>query len=159
MDLIWCQHFQLHLLMIFALRCCNNSSPIYDYACCCIIFLDHHLIFFKPMQLLTSYFVSMLLVNQVTASSWLNDLRDQVERTRVLNVVYRSATALGSRLPGLATAKARVFGVGALLRPVSTGTQVTSWTFVFCQSVSPYRNSNLWQNINLRFIITIQSFL
>ncbi|KAF5752176.1 Mono-/di-acylglycerol lipase [Tripterygium wilfordii] len=61
---------------------------------------------------------------EVTESSWLNDLRDQVEHTRVLNVVYRSATALGSRLPSIASAKARVAGAGALLRPVSSGTQV-----------------------------------
>ncbi|BFG15033.1 hypothetical protein CerSpe_013060 [Prunus speciosa] len=61
---------------------------------------------------------------EVTASSWLNDLRDQVERTRVLNVVYRSASALGSRLPSIASAKARVAGAGALLRPVSSSTQV-----------------------------------
>ncbi|XP_021906888.1 uncharacterized protein LOC110821379 [Carica papaya] len=64
------------------------------------------------------------LRSEVTASSWLNDLRDQVERTRVLNVVYRSATALGSRLPSMASAKARVAGAGALLRPVSSSTQV-----------------------------------
>ncbi|KAK3016354.1 hypothetical protein RJ639_005738 [Escallonia herrerae] len=64
------------------------------------------------------------LRSEVTASSWLNDLRDQVERTRVLNVVYRSATALGSRLPSIASARARVAGAGALLRPVSSGTQV-----------------------------------
>ncbi|KAI8004519.1 Sn1-specific diacylglycerol lipase alpha [Camellia lanceoleosa] len=64
------------------------------------------------------------LRSEVTASSWLNDLRDQVERTRVLNVVYRSATALGSRLPSIATAKASVAGAGALLRPVSSSTQV-----------------------------------
>ncbi|KAK0606842.1 hypothetical protein LWI29_005093 [Acer saccharum] len=64
------------------------------------------------------------LRSEVTSSSWINDLRDQVERTRVLNVVYRSATALGSRLPGIASAKARVVGVGALLRPVSSSTQV-----------------------------------
>ncbi|KAH9626433.1 hypothetical protein KSS87_004935 [Heliosperma pusillum] len=65
------------------------------------------------------------LRSEVTASSWLNDLRDQVERTRVLNVVYRSASAIGSRLPSIATsAKARVAGAGALLRPVSSGTQV-----------------------------------
>lgn len=70
--------------------------------------------------------LSLRLVNdQVTASSWLNDLRDQVERTRVLNVVYRSASALGSRLPSIATAKAKVAGAGALLRPVSTTTQVS----------------------------------
>ncbi|KAJ6889772.1 hypothetical protein NC651_023499 [Populus alba x Populus x berolinensis] len=65
------------------------------------------------------------LRSEVTASSWLNDLRDQVEHTRVLNVVYRSATALGSRLPSIASAKARVAGAGALLRPVSSSTQVT----------------------------------
>uniref|UniRef100_A0A5B7B2P4 Putative Sn1-specific diacylglycerol lipase alpha n=1 Tax=Davidia involucrata TaxID=16924 RepID=A0A5B7B2P4_DAVIN len=64
------------------------------------------------------------LRSEVTASSWLNDLRDQVERTRVLNVVYRSATALGSRLPSIASAKARVAGAGALLQPVSSSTQV-----------------------------------
>lgn len=64
------------------------------------------------------------LRSEVTASSWLNDLRDQVERTRVLNVVYRSATALGSRLPSIASAKAKVVGAGALLRPVSSSTQV-----------------------------------
>ncbi|KAI5572361.1 hypothetical protein BDE02_10G007200 [Populus trichocarpa] len=64
------------------------------------------------------------LRTEVTASSWLNDLRDQVEHTRVLNVVYRSATALGSRLPSIASAKARVAGAGALLRPVSSSTQV-----------------------------------
>ncbi|MBA0739698.1 hypothetical protein Gogos_012937, partial [Gossypium gossypioides] len=64
------------------------------------------------------------LRSEVTASSWLNDLRDQVERTRVLNVVYRSATALGSRLPSIASAKARVAGAGALLRPVTSSTKV-----------------------------------
>ncbi|KAG5240863.1 lipase class family protein [Salix suchowensis] len=64
------------------------------------------------------------LRSEVTASSWLNDLRDQVEHTRVLNVVYRSATALGSRLPSIASAKARVAGAGALLLPVSSSTQV-----------------------------------
>ncbi|OVA02598.1 Lipase [Macleaya cordata] len=64
------------------------------------------------------------LRTEVTASSWLNDLRDQVEHTRFLNVVYRSASALGSRLPSIASAKARVAGAGALLRPVSSSTQV-----------------------------------
>lgn len=64
------------------------------------------------------------LRSEVTASSWLNDLRDQVEQTRVLNVVYRSATALGSRLPSISSAKARVAGAGAILRPVTSGTQV-----------------------------------
>ncbi|KAK4737636.1 hypothetical protein R3W88_001333 [Solanum pinnatisectum] len=65
-----------------------------------------------------------VLRSEVTASSWVNDLRDQVERNRVLKVIYRSATALGSRLPSIAVAKARVVGAGALLRPVSSSTQV-----------------------------------
>ncbi|KAK4586603.1 hypothetical protein RGQ29_023669 [Quercus rubra] len=64
------------------------------------------------------------LRSEVTASSWLNDLRDQIEHTRVINVVYRSATALGSHLPSIASAKARVAGAGALLWPVSSSTQV-----------------------------------
>ncbi|KAG6520939.1 hypothetical protein ZIOFF_018003 [Zingiber officinale] len=60
----------------------------------------------------------------VTASSWLNDLRDQIQRTRFLNVLYRSASALGSRLPSISSARARVAGAGALLQPVSSKTQV-----------------------------------
>nr|DAD38156.1 TPA_asm: hypothetical protein HUJ06_008797 [Nelumbo nucifera] len=64
------------------------------------------------------------LRSEVTTSSWLNDLRDRVEHTRFLNVFYRSATALGSRLPSIASARARVAGAGALLRPVSNSTQV-----------------------------------
>ncbi|KAJ7955156.1 Lipase [Quillaja saponaria] len=64
------------------------------------------------------------LRSEVTASSWLNDLRDQVEHTKVLNVVYRSATAVGSRLPSIASAKARLAGAGALLLPVTSSTQV-----------------------------------
>ncbi|KAK7329491.1 hypothetical protein VNO77_23661 [Canavalia gladiata] len=64
------------------------------------------------------------LRSEVTASSWLNDLRDQVEHTKVLNVVYRSATALGSHLPSISSAKARVAGAGAILWPVTSGTQV-----------------------------------
>ncbi|KAM0952497.1 putative fungal lipase-like domain, mono-/di-acylglycerol lipase, alpha/Beta hydrolase [Dioscorea sansibarensis] len=61
---------------------------------------------------------------EVTASAWLNDLRNQIEQTRILSTVYRSASALGSRLPSMASARARVAGAGAILRPVSTGTQV-----------------------------------
>ncbi|XP_042481061.1 uncharacterized protein LOC122061710 [Macadamia integrifolia] len=64
------------------------------------------------------------LRSEVTASSWLSDLRDQVEHTRFLNVVFRSAIAVGSRLPSIASARARVADAGALLRPVSSGTQV-----------------------------------
>ncbi|WCJ39394.1 Mono-/di-acylglycerol lipase N-terminal Lipase class 3 [Euphorbia peplus] len=61
---------------------------------------------------------------EVTASAWINDLRNQIERTRILSTVYRSASALGSRLPSIASAKAKVAGAGAILRPVSSGTQV-----------------------------------
>ncbi|KAG0480516.1 hypothetical protein HPP92_011374 [Vanilla planifolia] len=64
------------------------------------------------------------LRTEVTTSSWLNDLRDQIQHTRFLNIVYRSACALGSRLPSISSAKARVAGARALLRPVSNGTQV-----------------------------------
>lgn len=61
---------------------------------------------------------------EVTASAWINDLRNQIERTRILSTVYRSASALGSRLPSMASAKAKVAGAGAMLRPVSSRTQV-----------------------------------
>lgn len=64
------------------------------------------------------------LRSEVTASAWLNDLRNQIEHTRILSTVYRSASALGSRLPSMASAKAKVAGAGAILRPVSNGTQV-----------------------------------
>ncbi|PWA85548.1 Actin-binding FH2 [Artemisia annua] len=47
-----------------------------------------------------------------------------VEQTRVLNVVFCSATALGSRLPSLDNARAKVAGAGAMLRPVSSSTQL-----------------------------------
>ncbi|GMH03814.1 hypothetical protein Nepgr_005653 [Nepenthes gracilis] len=60
---------------------------------------------------------------EVTASAWLNDLRNQIEQTRILSTVYRSASALGSRLPSIASARAKVAGAGAVLRPVSNGTQ------------------------------------
>ncbi|KAL2933029.1 Sn1-specific diacylglycerol lipase alpha [Bienertia sinuspersici] len=61
---------------------------------------------------------------QVTASAWLNDLRNQIEQTRILSTVYRSASALGSRIPSIASARAKVAGASAVLRPVSSGTQV-----------------------------------
>ena len=86
----------------------------------------------------------IIIIHQVTASSWLNDLRDQVERTRILNVVYRSATAVGSRLPSIASAKARVAGAGALLRPVSSSTQVLSvWVYLSCAPEYPSLSSDL----------------
>ncbi|CAL0315472.1 unnamed protein product [Lupinus luteus] len=64
------------------------------------------------------------LRSEVTASAWINDLRDKIEQTRILSIVYRSASALGSRLPSIATARAKVAGAGAILQPVSNGTQV-----------------------------------
>ncbi|RDX88739.1 Sn1-specific diacylglycerol lipase alpha, partial [Mucuna pruriens] len=64
------------------------------------------------------------LRTEVTASAWINDLRNQIEQTRILSTVYRSASALGSRLPSIATARAKVAGAGAILQPVSNGTQV-----------------------------------
>lgn len=64
------------------------------------------------------------LRSEVTTSAWLNDLKNQVEKTRILSTVYRSASALGSRLPSISSAKARVAGAGAILQPVSSGTQV-----------------------------------
>ncbi|GJS20135.1 hypothetical protein Tco_0448767 [Tanacetum coccineum] len=59
---------------------------------------------------------------QITASSWLNYLHEQVEQTRVLNVVFRSATSLGSRLPSMANERAKVAGACAMLRPISSST-------------------------------------
>ncbi|KAJ1407074.1 Mono-/di-acylglycerol lipase, N-terminal [Sesbania bispinosa] len=64
------------------------------------------------------------LRSEVTASAWINDLRNQIEQTRILSTVYRSASALGSRLPSMASARAKVAGAGAILQPVSNGTQV-----------------------------------
>ncbi|WJX86577.1 hypothetical protein P8452_68870 [Trifolium repens] len=64
------------------------------------------------------------LRTEVTASAWINDLRNQIEQTRILSTVYRSASALGSRLPSIASARAKVAGAGAMLQPVSNGTQV-----------------------------------
>ncbi|GLT99065.1 hypothetical protein SLE2022_165320 [Rubroshorea leprosula] len=60
----------------------------------------------------------------IKTSSWLNDLWDQVQQTRFLSVVFHSTTALGSSLPSIASAKARVAGAGALLCPVSSSTKV-----------------------------------
>ncbi|KAM1714166.1 hypothetical protein ACFX12_024814 [Malus domestica] len=68
--------------------------------------------------------IDYLIGLEVTASAWINDLRNQIEQTRILSTVYRSASALGSRLPSIASAKAKVAGAGAILRPVSNGTQV-----------------------------------
>ncbi|GLJ11000.1 hypothetical protein SUGI_0140070 [Cryptomeria japonica] len=61
---------------------------------------------------------------EVTASAWVNDFREQIERTRFLSTVYRSASALGSRLPSIANARDKVAKAGAIWRPVSNSTQV-----------------------------------
>ncbi|KAJ0008342.1 hypothetical protein Pint_29173 [Pistacia integerrima] len=65
------------------------------------------------------------LVPTFSAAS-VDDLRAEVILSvpRILSTVYRSASALGSRLPSIASAKAKVAGAGAILRPVSSGTQV-----------------------------------
>lgn len=76
----------------------------------------------------------------MTASAWVNDFREQIERTRILRTVYHSVTALGSRLQSLANlsratlpystlmvsraAQTGVAGAGMIWRPVSNGTQV-----------------------------------
>lgn len=124
MVLTWCQHSQQLLLMTFAPRYCN-SFPDWNWSSRKLIFEIHswipNLSSIRDFEILKKkkkcYF-------QVTASSWFNDFRDQIEHTRVLNVFYRSATALGSRLPSIASTKARVAGAGALLKPVSSSTQV-----------------------------------
>lgn len=82
--------------------------------------------FYSPLLCIFLLFQFIYFFLQVTASAWINDLRNQIERTRILSTVYRSASALGSRLPSIASARARVAGAGAILRPVSNGTQVPS---------------------------------
>ncbi|XP_017419961.1 uncharacterized protein LOC108330024 isoform X2 [Vigna angularis] len=64
------------------------------------------------------------LRSEVAASSWLNDLWNQVEHTKVLNVIYSSASTLGSHLQSISSAKDKVTGVGAILLPVASSTQV-----------------------------------
>lgn len=77
---------------------------------------------------------------EVTASAWVKDFREQIERTRILRTVYRSATALSGRLQSLANlsratlpystlmvtraAQTGAAGAGMIWRPVSSGTQV-----------------------------------
>ncbi|XP_015939308.1 uncharacterized protein LOC107464869 [Arachis duranensis] len=64
------------------------------------------------------------LRSEVMASAWINDLRTQIQQTRIISTVCRSASALGSRLPSIAAARSKVAGAGAMLQPVSNGTQV-----------------------------------
>ena len=62
---------------------------------------------------------------EVTTSTWVNDFREQIERTRFLSIVYRSTTALGSWLPLIAKAsRARVARASAIWCPISNNTQV-----------------------------------
>ncbi|CAM6090717.1 unnamed protein product [Calypogeia fissa] len=73
---------------------------------------------------------------EVTASAWINDFREQIHRTRILSTVFRSASAISSRIssiaslsknPSMTVARAAQSGVasaGAIWRPVSTSTQV-----------------------------------
>ncbi|KAG1326262.1 putative lipoprotein lipase [Cocos nucifera] len=60
----------------------------------------------------------------VTASSWLNDLRDRIKQKRFLNVIYRSVTTLGSHLPWISRSRARVAGTETLLQPVSNSSEL-----------------------------------
>ncbi|KAK7264667.1 hypothetical protein RJT34_32277 [Clitoria ternatea] len=64
------------------------------------------------------------LRSEVAASSWLNDLWYQVEHTKVMSAVYRSATAFGCHLQFMSNAKDRIAGAAAILQPVTSGTQV-----------------------------------
>lgn len=70
----------------------------------------------------------------------MNDFREQIERTRILRTMFRSASALKCRLQTIASiskasvpassmlvsraAQTGVAGVGAIWRPVSNGTRV-----------------------------------
>jgi hypothetical protein len=90
-----------------------------------LLFVRSYFIFSTTCFIFVYVFQKYFLL-QVTASAWLNDLRNQIEHTRILSTVYRSASALGSRLPSIASARAKVAGAGAILRPVSNGTQVNS---------------------------------
>eukprot|EP00249_Psilotum_nudum_P022303 c28464_g1_i2 orf=389-2542(-) len=76
------------------------------------------------------------LRREVTASTWVNDFREQIEQTRILRTVLRSALALSNRLSSIASASrvslphypslgvAARAGVASAWRPVSNGTQV-----------------------------------
>ncbi|KVI05855.1 Mono-/di-acylglycerol lipase, N-terminal, partial [Cynara cardunculus var. scolymus] len=68
---------------------------------------------------------------EVTASAWLNDLRTQIEHTRILRTFYRSATALGSRLPSIASARATVAGAAQSMAAAAwsrPSLDISSWT-------------------------------
>lgn len=73
------------------------------------------------------------LRSEVTASAWVNDFREQIERIRFLKAVLRSTSALSNRLSSIASASRPFYpylgdaakaGVANAWRPVSNGTQV-----------------------------------
>eukprot|EP00252_Welwitschia_mirabilis_P011865 TRINITY_DN2636_c0_g1_i4.p1 TRINITY_DN2636_c0_g1~~TRINITY_DN2636_c0_g1_i4.p1 ORF type:complete len:396 (-),score=81.39 TRINITY_DN2636_c0_g1_i4:413-1600(-) len=93
-----------------------------------VLFLSVYAFLFSvshpPHRSSSNVFDFPTFVKKVTASAWINEFREQIERTRFLSTVYRSATALGARLPSIANAKDKVAKAGAIWRPVSAGTQV-----------------------------------
>ncbi|CAM6057870.1 unnamed protein product [Sphagnum tenellum] len=100
---------------------------------------------------------------EVTASAWVDDFREQIERTRILRTVYRSATALSSRLQSIASlsratlpystlmvaraAQTGAAGAGAIWRPVSSGTQIM---FRQAQAVVRRPSLGVWSCIGPR---------
>ncbi|XP_022639767.1 uncharacterized protein LOC106767309 isoform X2 [Vigna radiata var. radiata] len=74
------------------------------------------------------HFITTIINNSdmvPTLSSFsVDNLRSEVEHTKVLNVIYRSASTLGSHLQFISSAKGKVTGVGAILLPVASSTQV-----------------------------------
>nr|GEX05690.1 mono-/di-acylglycerol lipase, lipase, class 3 [Tanacetum cinerariifolium] len=87
----------------YPLACVSTDSCTFHL---CVALQHPHL---RRSHILVSASVDDLRA-EVTASAWLNDLRTQIEHTRILRTVYRSASALGSRLPSIASAKAKVAG-------------------------------------------------
>ncbi|KAK7363538.1 hypothetical protein VNO77_05684 [Canavalia gladiata] len=73
------------------------------------------------------HFITTIINNSdlvpIFSASSVDDLRSEVEHIKVLNTVYRSATALGSHLQSISSAKDRAVGASATLRPVTCGTQ------------------------------------
>ncbi|PIA43137.1 hypothetical protein AQUCO_02000516v1 [Aquilegia coerulea] len=100
------------------------------------------------------------LRSEVTASAWLNDLRNQIEHTRILSTVYRSASALGSRLPSIASARNKVAGAEGILRPVSNGTRVVitrARNVAQAAWARPALNLSSWSCMGVRHRVTTSS--
>ncbi|KAG0619445.1 hypothetical protein M758_4G140700 [Ceratodon purpureus] len=90
---------------------------------------------------------------EVTASAWVNDFREQIERTRILRTMFRSASALKCRLQTIANisrasvpassmmvsraAQTGIAGVGAIWRPMSNGTRVQDELEQLEEPISP----------------------